>query len=120
MAKPPQKLPMTLETETATISVQSDIARVFNAAPHDVQHVAQTVLAMLLGDGKRSSTEAIQDLQTAIGALGSTIEAMTAEEFIEAVIEQLEDIEDIRDAQEALAEEGETIPWEQVKKNLNL
>ena len=36
----------------------------------------------------------------------------------QALLQRIEDLEDIRAAKEALAEEGESIPWEQVKAEL--
>lgn len=44
------------------------------------------------------------------------ISAQAAQDFLD----QLEDIQDIHDAEKAKAEGGELIPWEEVKKNLNL
>jgi antitoxin Phd len=37
----------------------------------------------------------------------------------QSLLQRIEDLEDIQAAKEALAEEGESIPWEQVKAELH-
>ncbi|HVV75429.1 MAG TPA: type II toxin-antitoxin system prevent-host-death family antitoxin [Mycobacteriales bacterium] len=51
---------------------------------------------------------------------GRRVATLVTSEFYERAVEALEDAEDIAAAHAALAEDGESVPWETVKAELGL
>ena len=60
----------------------------------------------------------IASKQYVVDEKGRRVAVLLPIKMYEALVEAAEDLEDIRAAEEALAEDGESVPWEDVEAEL--
>jgi antitoxin Phd len=78
---------------------------------------------MAVSEARERLSEAVETARNEAVVLeryGSPAAVLISPERYRQLMEALEDIEDVAAFDEAMAEEGENIPWEQVKADLGL
>ena len=81
----------------------------------------KSMITLASSDARKNFADAVRQAQSApvtIEKRGQREAVMIAPELFDSLIEAAEELEDITLFDEAMAEEGENIPWDEVKSEL--